>query len=91
MIGFDFLLGWIMFHIVLTDLFDERYNIESSFVVIPNFTISWSGKGKGRIISLIFSWLNLELSIMILDFDHYCDKLEEVIDLMEKNEEKDKD
>jgi len=83
MIGFDFLLGWILFNVTLVDLFDSRYNNESSFVLIPNVTITWSGKGKNMIISLLFSWLNLELSIIGLNFDHYCDKLEEIIEMME--------
>jgi hypothetical protein len=91
-IGFDFLLGWIMFNVCLVDLLDLRYNNERSVILIPNITISWTGKGKAAIWSLIFSWLNLELSIIAINFDHYCDKLEDILEKMdtekeEKNEE----
>jgi len=95
MIGFDFLLGWIMFNVCLVDLLDLRYNKERYLYILPTICISWIGKGKSTIFSIIVSWLNLELSIIAGNFDYYCDKLEEIIEAMdfppEAKEEEDKE
>jgi hypothetical protein len=84
MIGFDFLLGWFMINICLIDLLDLRYNKERSIVLIPSIVFTWVGKGKSRILTLIVSWLNLEFNIIVINFDYYCDKLEDIIEQMER-------
>ena len=91
MIGFDFLIGWIMFNICLIDLLDLRYNKERTIYFIPTIAVSWIGKGKSTIISLVISWLNLEFNIIMVNFDYYCDKLEEVIELMDFPSEAEKE
>ena len=87
MIGFDFLLGWIMFNVCLVDLFDLRYNKERTIFLIPTISVSWTGKGESMILSLIISWLNLEFSIIMINFDYYCDKLEDIIEKMDLPED----
>jgi hypothetical protein len=88
MLGFDFLLGFIMLHFSIVDLLDLRYNNERKIAVIPSIDITWSGTGRSLIISLIVSWLNLEVSVIGYDFDFYCDKLEDILNDLIDNEEK---
>lgn len=85
MIGFNFLfLGWIMFDISLTDLLDLRYNQERTIKLLPCLDISWVGV-KGSIVATVaISWLNLDLAITAFDFDYYCDRLEELLEDIEK-------
>jgi hypothetical protein len=77
-----------MFNVTLTDLFDLRYNRERTIFLIPSIAISWIGKGKTAIWNVIVSWLNLELTIITVNYDHYCDKLEELIAQLDLPEEK---
>jgi hypothetical protein len=91
MLGFDFLLWFIMLHFNLVDLLDLRYNKERKIALIPSIDITWSGKGKTLILSLIFTWLNLEFSIIGYNFDYYCDKLEDLIHDLIEEEKKDEE
>jgi hypothetical protein len=92
MLGFDLLLGFIMLHFSLVDLLDLRYNKERKIALIPSFDITWTGSGRTLILSLIISWLNLEVSVIGYDFDYYCDKLEGIInDLIDDEEKEDKE
>ena len=77
-----------MIEICLTDLLDKRYNDERTIKLIPGFDIAWSGSGEGRIVMLILSWLNLELSVIAFDIDYYCDVLEDAIKKVEEEKRK---
>jgi hypothetical protein len=92
MLGFDLLLGFIMLHFSLVDLLDLRYNKERKIALIPSFDITWTGSGRTLILSLIISWLNLEVSVIGYDFDYYYDNLESIInDLVDEEEKEDKE
>jgi hypothetical protein len=79
-----------MFNVCLVDLFDLRHNKERTFYLIPTIAVTWVGRGESRIWSLIISWLNLELSIIAINFDYYCDKLEDIIESMDLPSETEK-
>jgi hypothetical protein len=85
MIGFNFLfLGWIMFDISLTDLLDLRYNQERVIKLIPGLDICWANIKGSIVLTVLLSWLNLEFAITAFSFDYYQDKLEELIEDLEK-------
>jgi hypothetical protein len=87
MLGFDLLLGFIMLHFSLVDLLDLRYNSERKIRLIPSIDITWTGSGRTLILSLIISWLNLEVSVIGYDFDYYYDNLESIIkDLIDEED-----
>jgi hypothetical protein len=90
MIGIDFVFWFIGFQLCLVDLFDLRYNNERSLILIPTVSLSWVGKGEEMIFSIILTWLNLELSLIMYNIDYYYDKLEHFIEEhFKKEEEKD--
>ena len=88
MLGFDLLLGFIMLHFSLVDLLDLRYNKERKIALIPSIDITWTGSGRTLILSLIISWLNLEVSVIGYDFDYYYDNLESIIKDLIDDEDK---
>lgn len=84
MLGFTLFLGWVIVQITLTDLLDLRYNKEYTLKLIPGIDISWVGVGESTIVSLILSWLNLELSFIIFDYNYYSDEIDSIIDEIDK-------
>ena len=87
MIGIDFHIGWLLVQVILTDLLDKRYNKQRTLKFLPTLDLCWFPVGESHIVSLIISWLNLELSFIFCDFDYYCDSLEELINEAEQMEE----
>lgn len=73
-----------MLNVCLVDLFDLRYNKERQFILIPSISLNWSGTGRATIFTIAIFWLNLELDFTFFNIDYYCDKLEELIEQMER-------
>lgn len=87
MLEYGFCLGWIFIQITLLDLLDLRYSKEREIRLLPFINIIVSGESNTRIYMLALGWLNLELSIMALDIDHYLDMFEDAIEKKQQEEQ----
>lgn len=76
-----------MFQFCLVDLLDKRYNSEVGISILPYLNFKWSGEGKGRIYILSLGWINMEVSVLAFNVDHYADLLEDLINNMDDKDE----
>lgn len=91
MLGHSFLLGWLALEFILVDCLDLRYSKDRCIRLLPGIEINWVGSGSGLILSIIFSWLNLEFFIIGFNLEHYYDELETLIAENERNKKDEKD